>query len=140
MLTYHISSKVFKHITVMNYFTFPNFPRGKQRHGSCPILQMKYLVTNWPLSKCLQDLLKHVSGTPSSGLPQCARRWAASVTTPRPTPLLWHHSLLWRLSRHCDWHPQECVHVLPNIRQSSHCNFFLYCIKKMFILYWSWVD
>ena len=36
MLIYHISSKVFKHITVMNYFTFHNFPRGKQRQVLLP--------------------------------------------------------------------------------------------------------
>lgn len=30
MLIYHISSKVFKYITVIYYFTFHNFPGGKQ--------------------------------------------------------------------------------------------------------------
>lgn len=30
MLIYHISSKVFKYIMVINYFTFHNVPGGKQ--------------------------------------------------------------------------------------------------------------
>lgn len=30
MLIYHISSKVFQHITVINYFRFHNFPGGEQ--------------------------------------------------------------------------------------------------------------
>lgn len=48
MLIYNISFKVFKHITVINYFTFLNFPGGK--HGQVLSLHLTDEVTGYPMA------------------------------------------------------------------------------------------